>query len=211
MISYTDLKKGLIILLDNQPYEVLETDFLRMQQRKAVVQSKLKNLLNEKIIEKSWHANSQIEEIELKELKSVFLYFHKDQFWFQEKNNPQNRFCFLKEQLGENTIKFLRPKDDFRPNTEVLIYFIENKLIKISLPIKMEFKVEEAPPSIRGNTSQGGTKTVVIEGGAKISVPFFIETGDIIRINTQTEKYVERIASLREISRKEKKNENHSN
>ncbi len=193
MISYTDLKKGLIILLDNQPYEVLEADFLRMQKRRAVVQSKLKNLLNGRVVEKSWRASSKIEEIELEELKSVFLYFHKDQFWFQEKNNPQNRFCFSKGQLGENVIKFLRPKDDLKPNTEVLIYFMENKPIKISLPVKMEFKVEEAPPSIRGNTSQGGVKTVVIEGGAKVSVPLFIEAGDIIRINTQTEEYVERV------------------
>ena len=68
-----------------------------------------------------------------------------------------------------------------------------NKVIKVDIPIKMEFKITEAPPAVRGNTAQGGTKVVTIEGGAKVNVPLFVNEGETIRINTQTGEYVERV------------------
>lgn len=90
--------------------------------------------------------------------------------------------------IGENT-KFLTE------GTEIDILYFNEYPINIELPIKMEFEVTEAPPSIRGNTSDGGSKRVVIETGAKINTPLFIKTGDKIRINTQTGKYAERANS----------------
>jgi elongation factor P len=69
----------------------------------------------------------------------------------------------------------------------------EDKVIKVEIPVKMEFVVTEAPPALKGNTAQGGTKVVTIEGGAKISAPLFVNEGDTIRINTQTGSYVERV------------------
>ena len=69
----------------------------------------------------------------------------------------------------------------------------DDKVIKVDIPIKMEFKVTEAPPAVRGNTAQGGTKQVTIEGGAKVNVPLFVNEGETIRINTQTGEYVERV------------------
>ena len=69
----------------------------------------------------------------------------------------------------------------------------EDKVITIEIPVKMEFKVVEAPPSLKGNTAQGGNKVATIEGGAKISVPLFVNEGDMIRVNTQTGDYVERV------------------
>ena len=80
-----------------------------------------------------------------------------------------------------------------KPNNPISIMEFEDKIINILLPIKMELKVIEAPPSIKGNTAQGGVKAVKIETGAMINVPLFIEQGDIIRINTQTGEYTERV------------------
>lgn len=176
----------MIIIVDGAPYEVLEANFSRMQQRKAVVQSKLRNLLNGKVIDRAWQASSEIEEASLLKKEAVFLYSHRDEFWFHEKDNPKNRFSLSAEQLGDSRV-FLKPQ------TTVTVYLLETEPVKIELPIKMDFQVIEAPPAIRGNTAQGGTKTVVIEGGAKINTPLFIEQGDIIRINTQTGEYVERV------------------
>jgi len=185
MLSYTDLKSGVIIMFNNEPHEVLESNFSRMQQRKAVVQSKLKNLISGKVIEKTWQASNEIEEADLIKSEAIFLYNHRGQFWFHQKDNPKNRFYLSDGQVAE--ANFLKPQ------TSVAVYFLDNKPIKVVLPIKMDFQVIEAPPSIRGNTAQGGNKIVIIESGARISAPLFIEQGDIIRINTQTGEYTERV------------------
>jgi len=81
----------------------------------------------------------------------------------------------------------------FEKGAKVDAIIINDQIVDINLPIKMEFKVIEAPPSFKGDTAQGGTKTVTIETGAKINVPMFIEVGDIIRVNTQDGTYVERV------------------
>jgi elongation factor P len=80
-----------------------------------------------------------------------------------------------------------------KPNTEIAALVWNGKVITASIPIKMEFKVIEAPPAIKGNTAQGGSKQVTIEGGAVVSVPLFVNEGDVIRINTETGEYVERV------------------
>ena len=78
-------------------------------------------------------------------------------------------------------------------NTEVETLWFDEKLFRVKLPIKMELKVTEAPPNTRGNTAQGGSKVVTLETGANIDVPMFINEGDVIRVNTETGEYVERV------------------
>ncbi len=185
MLNYNDLRTGTFFILDGQPYEVLEFNFLRMQQRKPVAQTKIKNLISGKVISRNFQPNETFEEAEIDYKKAKFLYSHREKFVFCEANNPSARFELPAESIGEAK-KFLKP------NSEIEIIAFEDKIITINLPIKMDFKVIEAPPAIRGNTAQGGTKVVTIETGAQINAPLFIEKGDIIRINTQTEQYVER-------------------
>ena len=93
----------------------------------------------------------------------------------------------IKEELLGNSAKFLKP------NTEVKSTKFDGKVIGVELPIKMDFKVIEAPPAIKGNTAQGGTKLVTLETGAKINVPLFINEDDVVRINTQTGEYARRV------------------
>ena len=186
MLSYTDLKPGTIFILDSQPYQVLEFNFLRMQQRKPVVQTKIKNLISGKIISRNFQPSDTFEEAEIRYREVKFLYGHRGKFVFSEINDPSKRFEISEEQVGD-LAKFLKP------NSDVSVMEFEEKIININLPIKMDFKVIEAPPSIRGNTAQGGVKAVKIETGTLINVPLFIEQGDIIRINTQTGEYVERV------------------
>jgi len=186
MLSYTDLAKGTIFIMDGEPWKVLEVHFLRMQQRKAVVQTKIKNLINGKIVDKNFQPSDQLEETEMDKMKSRFLYENRDIFWFDEVGNPKNRFSFLRDTLG-NSADFLKP------NIEVSAIKFQDKIISIELPIKVDYKVIEAPPAVRGNTAAGGTKIATIESGAKISVPLFVEEGEIIRVNTQTCEYEKRI------------------
>jgi len=186
MLSYNDLIKGVLFILDNEPWEVLESHFLRMQQRKAVMQTKIKNLINGKIVDRNWQASDYFEEAEVEKIKAKFLYAHRQEFWFSELDNQKNRFSLKGEIIGESE-KFLKP------NLEISALKFGEKIIKIEMPVKADYKVIEAPPSIKGDTAQGGTKVVTLETGAKVSVPLFINEGDLIKVNTQSGDYVERI------------------
>jgi len=185
MLNYNELKPGAIFILEGQPYEVLEFDFLRMQQRKPVAQTKIKNLITGKIINRNFQHTDNFQEAEIDYKNAKFLYAHRDKFVFSEINNPPARFEIPQEIIGEKS-KFLKP------NSEVELTVFEEKIINLHLPIKMNFKVTEAPPSIRGNTAQGGTKQVKIETGAFVAAPLFVEEGDVIEVNTETGEYTGR-------------------
>jgi elongation factor P len=185
MLSYTDLTKGVLFILDGVPYEVIDSHFLRMQQRKAVVQTKIRNLMTGKILDRNYQASDSFEEAEIERKQAIFIYEARGEYWFHEENNIKNRFSVNSETIGDRG-KFLKP------DTRVSTVSFDDKVIKVEIPIKMEFKVVEAPPSIKGNTAQGGAKQVTLEGGVKVNVPLFINEGDVIKINTETGEYVER-------------------
>lgn len=185
-LSYTDLKKGILFVMEGAPYEVLDSHFLRMQQRKAVVQTKIKNLVTGKIVDRNFQPSDAFEEAEVERKTAMFVYTNRGEYWFHEEGNPKNRFA-LKEEILGNTAQFLKP------GTAIETVMFDNKVITVRLPVKMDFKVIEAPPGIKGNTAQGGSKAAIVEGGAKVSVPLFVNEGDIVRINTETGEYVERV------------------
>jgi elongation factor P len=185
-LAYTDLTKGVLFMMDGAPYEVLETHFLRMQQRKAVVQTRIRNLITGKLLDRNFQASDSFEEAEIERKHAIFIYESKGQYWFHEDGNPKARFSLEADVVGDQG-KFLKP------NTRVQTMVFKEKVIQVEIPVKMEFKVVEAPPALKGNTAQGGNKVVTIEGGAKISAPLFVNEGDMIRVNTQTGDYVERV------------------
>lgn len=186
MLSYTDLTKGTIFILDNEPYEVLDYQFLRMQQRKPVVQTKIKNLISGKITQRNFHQNETFDKAEIDKEELNFIYTNRGEYWFHKAGSPKERFFLSEELIGEKT-KFLKP------NMLVIAKKFRDKIIAIILPIKVDYKVLEAPPAIRGNTSSGGGKSVVLDNGLTVQAPFFIEVGDIVRVNTDTSEYTERV------------------
>ncbi len=175
--------------MDGVPYEVIDYSFVRMQQRKAVAQVKMKNLMNGKLISRNFHQNEQFEEAKIERQSVQFLYHSRDQYWFSEKDNPRSRFFLTNEAVGLGA-QFLRS------NTEVTAVLFNGKIITIQLPIKVDVTVKEAPPGERGNTAQGGTKVAELETGAKLNVPLFVNTGDVVRVNTETGEYVERVEKV---------------
>ncbi len=185
-LSYTDLKKGTIFVFEGHPYEVMESHFLRMQQRKAVVQTKIKNLITGKILDRNFQPSDSFEEAEVERQEAIFIYNSKGEYWFHENGNPKNRFSLSGEVVGDGA-KFLKQ------NISVVTMVFNEKVIGVKLPVKVELKVTEAPPSTKGNTAQGGTKVVTLEGGAKVAVPLFVDEGDIVKVNTETGLYVERV------------------
>jgi|SRR3989344_4283588 len=191
MLTYSDLKKGVLFVLDGEPYEVLEYEFLRMQQRKPVAKTKIKSLMTGKVHERNFHYSDNFEEAHIEKESVKYLYNHRGEFWFSEADNPSKRFTLKEDAIGEPA-KFLKP------NTEVTAVKFGDKIINIEIPIKMDLKVKEAPPGIRGDTAQGGTKAATLESGAIINVPLFVNAGDIVRVNTETGAYVERVEKSKE-------------
>jgi len=185
-LAYTDLTKGVFFVMNGEPYEVLEAHFLRMQQRKAVVQTKIKNLITGKVLDRNFQPSDNFDEADMEKKEANFIYKAKGELWFHEVGKPANRFSLKEELIGE-------PGQFLKQNTVVTTLIFNGKVIGVTLPIKMELKVTEAPPAIKGNTAQGGTKVVELETGAKISVPLFVNEGDVVRVNTEMGSYVERV------------------
>ena len=186
MLGMNDLKIGTFFIIEGQPYEILFSQHLKMQQRRPVMQTKIKNLLTGKVIERNFQQSDYFEEADIEKKEVKFLYSHRNEFWFSELDDPSKRFKLGNDIIGEAS-KFLKP------NTLISALLFNGEIINIELPVKMDFKVVEAPPSVRGNTAQGGTKQVKLETGAMVDVPLFINEGDIVRVNTQTGEYAERI------------------
>ncbi|SRR3989339_277628 len=186
MIPYNDLKPGVIFVLDGEPWQVQESNFLRMQQRKPVNQTKIRNLITGKTVSRNFQPSDKFQEAEIIRDKKTFLYDHRDKYIFCQQGERSQRTEIEKDILGD-AIRFLKP------NSEVEFLKFGEKIISVSLPVKIDLKVVEAPPGIKGDTAQGGTKTVKLETGAEINAPLFVEVGDIVRVNTQTGQYTERV------------------
>ncbi len=186
MLSMNDLKKGTLFLLDGQPYIVLEVAHLMMGRGGSVLQTKIKNLVTGATVSRNFKQADKFEEADIQRKKFVFLYAHRGEFCFVDEKDRAKRVLLTEDEVGEQR-KFIKPQ------TIVDVEFFNEKVLRIILPIKMDLKVTEAPPSMKGNTAQGGTKTVALETGATIQTPLFINMGDTIRVNTETEEYVERV------------------
>lgn len=184
-LSYNDLKPGVLFVKDGAPHEVLEYSFVRMQQRKPVVQLKIKNLLSGKVLDYTAHQMEEFEEAEIDIAPVKFIYAHRDEYWFSVVDNKKERFSLGEDIVGDAG-KFLK-KD-----LEVRAFKFNGEIINIEPPVKVDLMVTEAPPGLKGNTAQGGTKLVTLETGAKVDAPLFINEGDIIRVNTVSGEYVER-------------------
>lgn len=190
MLDYSEVKERKIILWEGEPYEVLHSHVFRKQQRKPVNATKLKNLITGRVAEVSFASSDKIEEADIITRPVKYLYMNKGEVWLCDPKDPSKRFS-LKEDIMGDKLRFIKQ------NTEIeLVIFInddeEETIISLKVPIKVELKVTDAPPTIKGSTMTGGTKVITVETGATVNAPLFINAGETIRINTETGEYVER-------------------
>jgi elongation factor P len=186
MLSYFELRKGTTFLLEGQPYEVLDFKQVGKAQDVVVCQTKLKNLINGKFVERSFKEGEVFEEADLGKINIKFVYSHRDKLIFSETDNPSKRFELAKELIGFGS-QFLKANQVLTGIT------FEENIINVVLPIKVQLIVKDAPPGVKGERSQAGTKPVTLETGAMVNMPLFIKNGDIVEINTQTGEYVRRV------------------
>ena len=185
MLAYNDVRVRKCIIFDGEPYIVLDAHVFRKQQRKPVNATKLKNLITGRIVEHSFHVSDKVEEAEIKIKPAKFLYANRGEYWFCEEKDPSKRFKLESELLGDR-VNYLKP------NSIIEIEMFEDQMIGVRIPIKLELKVKEAPPGIKGDSSRGGMKQITLETGAVINAPLFINENDTIIVNTETGEYVER-------------------
>lgn len=186
--SLNDIKQGTTILYNGEPHVVVKSQFVRMQQRKPVMQTKMRNLITNKIVEYSFKSGDRVEEAEIQKRKVNFLYHAGKEFAFMD--NADYEQIILTENQVEGKQKFLKE------GLEVSIVFFNSQPINLELPPKVDFTVVSTIEGVKGDTAQGRVmKDAELENGSKILVPMFIKQGEIVRINTDTGDYVERVNS----------------
>lgn len=185
MLAYNEVKPGTSIIVDGEPYLCLWNNIMKKQQRRPVNQTRLRNLIRSNVIEYSFQQSDKIEEAEIEKRPAIFIYTRNGEWFFHEAGDRSKRFSLSEEIVGEGG-RFLKA------DAEIETQWFQGKIIRVVVPIKVELKVVEAPPDVRGNTAQGGSKIVTLETEAKLQVPMFIKEGDVVRINTETGTYVER-------------------
>ncbi len=194
MLEYNEITVRKYIVVDGAPYEVIENHIARTQQRKPQNQTKVKNLLTGRLSNMTFHAADKVPEAEIDTREAKYLYTSKGEFWFCEANNPSKRFKIDAEILGKQAL-FLQANKIY----DTLVFVDPEKedgsgtIFGVKLDATVDLKVVEAPPGIKGDTARGGNKNVVVEGGAVVSVPLFVNEGDVIKVNTETGEYRERV------------------
>ncbi len=184
MLTLNEIKTGRKIILDNDPFLVIESQHSKMGRAGAVLRTKLKNLKTGTIIDKTFQGADKVEETEIEQKEAQFLYKTDNSFFFMDLQSYE-QFDLSAEVIGKKA-------HYLKEGSPVNMLFFKNSPLDIELPIKMVFEVIEAPPSIKGNTADGGSKQVILETGIKVNVPLFIKKGDKIKINTETGLYAER-------------------
>ncbi len=190
MLPYNEIREKKIIIYSGEPCEVVESHVARTQQRKPQNQVKLKSLISGKTIAATFHVSDSADEADIEKKEITFLYENKNEYWFCDPEDKSKRFKLEASLIG-NAAKFLKQNG----NATALVWTNEDdeeKIIKVTLPIKMNFVVKEAPPAVRGDTSKGGNKVITLENGTTLNAPMFINEGDVVTINTETGEYYER-------------------
>lgn len=184
MISVNDFKTGLTILVDGVLYRVLDFQHVKPGKGAAFVRSKLRNLRNGSVNEKTFRAGEKVEKAQIDNKKMQYLYASGDQHVFMDTDSYEQ--LELNENQIEYELKFLRE------NMEIHVIQYQGETLGVELPKSVELEVIETEPGIKGDTSGGGSKTAKLETGLVVTVPLFINVGDKLIINTDEGSYVSR-------------------
>lgn len=185
MLSLNEIKIGSIIKIGEEPYVVLRADHHKMGRGGAVLKTKLKNLINGSVMDRTYQGNDKADEASTEKKKANFMYKDDIEAYFMDNSNYE-QFSLPLEQLGDKK-RFLKD------GTDVDVLYFQDRPVAMELPIKVDLVVVSAPPGVKGNSAGSVTKVVTLETGAEINAPMFINEGDVVRVNTDTGEYVERV------------------
>jgi elongation factor P len=184
-ISTNDFRPGITVLIDGEIYMVLEAQHVKLGRGGAHVRTRLKHLLSGNVLERNFRAGEEFEQAIVERRPYQFLYRQGDEFVFMDAET-YDQVTLSAEQVGD-AAQFLKD------GTEVTLVFHEDQPLMVELPTAVELRVVETDPGVRGDTASGGSKPAKLETGAVIQVPLFINVGDLIRVDTRTGRYIERV------------------
>jgi elongation factor P len=184
MISSNDFKTGLTIEIDGDVYQLVEFQHVKPGKGAAFVRTKIKNVKTGAVVERKFNAGEKVARARLDRREMQFLYKDGDQFVVMD-NESYEQTMLTEAQIGDE-VKWLKEN----MNLGVLLY--NNEVIGVDLPNTVELKVIETEPGVKGDTATGGSKNAVVETGANVQVPFFVNEGDVLIIDTRTGTYVSR-------------------
>lgn len=184
-IIANDLRKGTIIHFNNELCQVVEVDFVRPGNWRAMAQTKLRSIKTGAIFQQRFSTTEKIDEAQVDTRTMQYLFSTEHLHTFMDVQNYEQ--VEMNDDFVGDAKRFLREQ------MEVVVKMYDGRPIGLELPASVELKVVEAAPNVRGNTASGGGKPATLEGGLVVSVPFFVESGDRVRVDTRTGEYLERV------------------
>lgn len=186
-ISTADFRTGLTIENDGGLFQIIEFQHVKPGKGGAFVRTKLRNLRTGAVVDKTFRAGERMEQAQIVRRPMQFLYRSGDEYVFMDVETFE-QLPISAARVGEG-VKYLKP------DTEVLVMTYGEELLGVELPNTLDLTVTQTDPGLRGDTATGGTKPATLETGAVVNVPLFINEGDVVRVDTRTGKYVERVSS----------------
>jgi len=185
MLDISSIKLGVVVKYNNAPYVVTKAEQKQMGRGGSIKVLKLKQLIDGSVLEKTVQGNEKMEEADLERSKSSYLYKEEGEVYFMNSESFE-QFSIEEDNVGD-AINFLKD------GTEVSVLYFEGKPVSVQVPVKVELLVTEAPPGVKGDTAGTASKQIVLETGHILNSPLFVKQGDVVRVNTETGEYVERV------------------
>mgnify|MGYP000854025172 CR=1 FL=1 len=186
VIGVGELRKGLTIELDGEPYQVIEYSSHKMQQRAPVVRMRLRELRTGRSIDRTFSGYDVKLNLASVEQRPAQYLYNDDSFYYFMDIQTFEQYPLTEEQLGNRRLYL---KDQL----ELELIFFKDDPIAAELPTFVELSIVDTPPAHRGDTAQGGTKPATLETGLSVNVPFFLNVGEVIRVDTRNGEYLERV------------------
>jgi|SRR5262245_17716208 len=184
-VDTSQFRNGLKIELDGEPFVVVYFQHVKPGKGGAFVRTKVRNLKTGRVLDRRFRAGERVELAEVEERRMQYLYQDGDQLVFMD-GESYDQIPFSLEQVGD-------ARQYLKENLDVDVLFYKGRPINIELPAFIEAIVTQSEPGMKGDTASGATKPATIETGATIQVPLFIKEGEVIRVDTRTGQYVERV------------------
>lgn len=185
MISTNEIRNGAKIEVDGEPFIIVEFQHVKPGKGGAFVRTKLRSLKTGNVVDRTFRSGDKLEEPDIEEMEMQYLYSSEGQYFFMDIKSYEQIFI-LQEHLGES-------KNFLKENMVAKIIFYEGKPLSVELPIFVELKIVKTDPGVRGDTATGGTKVAMVETGANVKVPLYLEEGAVIKVDTRSGEYVERV------------------
>lgn len=185
MIPVTNLRAGACFTEENNLFQVLNYEFVKLGRGTATIKTKIKNLRSGSIVEKVFISGAKVQEANLDKKEVQYLYKNGTNYVFMEPNTFE-QFELPAGKIGEQAAYL-------KDGISVKVLFYQDEPLTIELPIKMEFTVAETEPGYRGNSATNIFKDAILENGVKIKVPLFVNMGEKIIVDTRTNEYVQRV------------------